>query len=173
MRNDILRMRFPILGIVILLAVLIAGCTGSPYGSTTQATTQTTIAPTPAETLPATPAATTPATPVKTATPTPQVTATYLNQMNVSVTISNFAFSPRILTVSNGTTVTWTNQDPTPHQIINDPGGSGFNAGLGQIFESHPLGTGESYAFTFTSTGLFPYRCAIPPAMEGQVIVKE
>ena len=172
MRIDILRTRFPILGIVILSAVLIAGCTGSPYGSTTQPTTQATIAPTPAETIPATPAATTLATPLKTTTPTPQVTAIMLNQTNVSVTIRNFAFSPRILTVSNGTTVTWTNQDATPHQVINDPGGSGLNPGLGDVFESDPLETGESYSFTFTSTGLFPYRCAIHPAMEGQIIVK-
>jgi plastocyanin len=100
------------------------------------------------------------------------VTATLLNQTNVSVTIKNFAFSPKVVTVSNGTTVTWTNQDPTPHQIINDPGGRGTNAGLGQIFKSSPLGTGQSYSFTFTSTGVFPYRCAIHPAMEGQIIVK-
>jgi plastocyanin len=172
MRIDILRTRFPVLAIVILVAVLIAGCTESPYGSTTQATTQATIAPTPAATTLATPAATTLATPVKTTAPTPQVTATLLNQTNVSVTIKNFAFSPRIVTVSNGTTVTWTNQDPTPHQIINDPGGSGFNPGLGQIFKSSPLETGQSYSFTFPSTGLFPYRCAIHPAMEGQIIVK-
>jgi len=172
MSNDIVRKRFPMLGMAILLAVLIAGCTGSPDGTTTPAPTQATIAPTPEETTLATPAATTHATPVMTTTPTPQVTATLLNQTNVSVTIRNFGFSPRILTVSKGTTVTWTNQDPTPHQIINDPGGSGFNPGLGQIFESGPLGTGESYSFTFTSTGLFPYRCAIHPAMEGQIIVK-
>jgi len=170
MRIDFVQMRVPILGIAILLAVLIAGCTGSPDGTMTPASTQATLAPTAAETTLATPAATTPA--VMTTAPTPQVTATILNQTNVSVTIRNFAFSPRILTVSNGTTVTWTNQDPTPHQIINDPGGSGFNPGLGQIFESGPLGTGESYSFTFTSTGLFPYRCAIHPAMEGQIIVK-
>jgi plastocyanin len=170
MRIDIVRMRFPILAIVILLAVLMAGCTGSPDGSTTtQATTQATMAPTPAETTLATPAATTP---VKTVTPTPQVTAILFNQTNVSVTIKDFAFRPRILTVSVGTTVTWTNQDPTPHQVIDDPGGRGFNPGLGQIFKSGPLETGQSYSFTFTSTGLFPYRCAIHPAMEGQIIVK-
>jgi plastocyanin len=170
MRIHIVRTRFPILGIAILLAVLIAGCTGSPDGTTTPAPTQATIAPTAAETTLATSAATTPA--VMTTAPTPQVTATILNQTNVSVAIRNFAFSPRILTVSNGTTVTWTNQDPTLHQVINDPGGSGFNPGLGDIFESDPLEKGESYSFTFTSTGLFPYRCAIHPAMEGQIIVK-
>jgi len=169
---DIVRARVPALVIVILLAVLFSGCTGSPYGSTTQPTTQATSPPTPGETFTATPAATTPATPVKTVTPTPQVTATLFNQTNVSVTIKDFAFRPRILTVSVGTTVTWTNEDSTPHQVINDPGGRGFNPELGDIFESGPLETGQSYSFTFPSTGLFPYRCAIHPAMEGQIIVK-
>jgi len=163
MSTSILRRWFPILGAAILLAVLIAGCTGSPYGptpTTTQATTAPT-APTPA----ATPLATT----VKTTAPTPQVTATILNQTNVSITIKNFAFSPQFVTVSNGTTVTWTNQDPTPHQIINDPTGT---SGLGQIFKSSPLGIGQSYSFTFTSTGTFPYHCNIHPAMTGKITVK-
>ena len=158
MSIDILRTRFPILGAAILLAVLIAGCTGSPYGPTT---TQATTAPTPA--------ATTLAKTVMTTAPTPQVEATILNQTNVSVTIKNFAFSPQFVTVSNGTTVTWTNQDPTPHQIIDDPGGK---SGLGQIFKSSPLGIGQSYSFTFTSTGMFPYHCNIHPAMEGKITVK-
>ena len=170
MHRDILN--FPMLGIAVLLAVLIAGCTGLPSEPATPAPTQVTTAPTPAETLPATPTTTTPATSLATTIPTPQVTATLLNQANVSVTIRNYAFSPRLLTVSGGTTVTWTNEDATPHQVINDPGGSGFNAGLGQIFESDPLETGESYSYTFTSAGLYPYRCAIHPAMEGQILVK-
>jgi plastocyanin len=165
MSIGILRTRFPILGAAILLAVLLAGCTGSPYGpTTTQSTTQATTAPTSATI--------TPATTVMPTAPTPQVTATILNQTNVSVIIRNFAFSPQFVTVSNGTTVTWTNQDPTPHQIINDPGGTGGNSGLGQIFKSGPLGTGQSYSFTFTSTGMFPYHCSIHPSMEGKITVK-
>jgi plastocyanin len=86
----------------------------------------------------------------------------------VSVTIKNFAFSPQFVTVSKGTTVTWTNQDPTPHQIINDPIGM---SGSGQIFKSSPLGTGQSYSFTFPSTGMFPYSCYIHPAMQGKITV--
>ena len=164
MSIDIARTRFPILGAAILLAVLIAGCTGSPYGpATTQTTTQATTAPAPA--------ATTLATTVMTMAPTPQVTATILNQTSVSVTIQNFAFSPQYVTVSNGTTVTWTNQDPVQHQIINDPGGTGGTAALGQIFKSSPLGTGQSYSFTFTSNGTFPYHCAIHPGMTGKITV--
>jgi plastocyanin len=163
MRNDIFRTKFPILGAAILLAVLIAGCTGSQYGQPT-----TTPPTTPATTVP-TPEATTPATIVTTIVPTVQVTATMLNQTNVSVTIQNFAFSPQFVTVSNGTTVTWTNLDPTPHQIVNDPT---IIPGVGQIFKSSPLETGQSYSFTFTSTGMFPYHCNIHPNMVGKFDVR-
>ncbi|MGE5831859.1 MAG: plastocyanin/azurin family copper-binding protein [Methanomicrobiales archaeon] len=87
----------------------------------------------------------------------------------MSITITNFVFTPRFFTVSKGTTVTWTNRDPTPHQVINDPIG-GY--GLGQLFRSSPLGTGETYSFTFTSTGQFPFHCNIHPSMTGKITVQ-
>jgi len=149
----------PILGAIVLLAVLIAGCTQSGYGPQ-PAMTQATMAPTPV----ATPIATT----VSTTAPTPQVTVTILNQSNVAITIKSFTFDPEFVTVSKGTTVTWTNQDPTQHQIINDP--AMFFAG-GMLFKSGLLGTGQSFSFTFNTTGDFKYHCNIHPAMEGKVIV--
>ncbi len=138
--------------------MLIAGCrVRQPYHRRPQATTQATTAPTPE--------ATTPATTVTTIVPTVQVTATLLNQTNVSVTIQNFAFSPQYVTISKGTTITWTNLDSTPHQIINNPTGT---ANLGQLFRSSPLETGQSFSYTFTSTGMFPYHCNIHPNMVGK-----
>jgi len=158
MKNDTSRTKFLLLGAAVLLAVLIAGCTGSPSGpAATQATTPATTAPTSATTAPATT--------VTTIVPTVQVTATLLNQTNVSVTIQDFAFSPQYVTISTGTTVTWTNLDPTPHQVINNPTGT---AGLGQLFRSSPLETGQSFSYTFTSTGMFPYHCNIHPNMVGK-----
>jgi plastocyanin len=161
MSPDILRRWFPILGAAILLAVLIAGCTGSPNVPTTQATTQATTVPTTEATIPATT--------VTTIVPTVQVTATILNQTNVSITIRNYAFSPQYVTISKGTTITWTNMDPIPHQIINDPTGT---SGLGQMFRSSPLEMGQSYSFTFTSPGMFPYHCNIHPNMRGKFEVR-
>ena len=46
-----------------------------------------------------------------------QSVTTTQNTSSNSVTISNFSFSPQTLTVKQGTTVTWTNQDSTVHTI--------------------------------------------------------
>jgi len=166
MNTDVLPRWSLILGAVILFAVLIAGCTQSPSGST-PTTTQITTAPAPAETLP-----TTVITTMMTTSPTPQVTTTSANQTNVSpmmaITIKDFAFNPQTATVSNGTTVTWTNLDPTQHQIINAANRL-FNQG--EMFKSGPLEMGQSYSFTFNTTGTFLYLDTLHPALTGKIVV--
>lgn len=37
-----------------------------------------------------------------------------------AIAIANFSFQPPALTIKTGTTVVWTNEDPTPHQIKSD-----------------------------------------------------
>ncbi len=34
------------------------------------------------------------------------------------VTIDNFSFTPQVLTIKAGTTVTWTNKDDVPHTVL-------------------------------------------------------
>lgn len=77
-----------------------------------------------------------------------------------SISIANFSFNPQTLNVKIGTTVTWTNDDPVPHQPV------------GSIFSSQILNTGDSYSFTFTQAGTYNYHCAIHPSMTGQIIVQ-
>lgn len=103
-------------------------------------------------------------------TPTPTVTTSQTTSTSGSTTIiiQNFAFNPASITISRGSTVTWTNQDSVQHQIIND---ATATAGQGQIFESSPIGQGQSYSFTFTTAGTYPYHCNIHPYMKGTVIV--
>jgi plastocyanin len=76
------------------------------------------------------------------------------------VTIQNFSFQPSPLTVSVGTTVTWTNMDSVPHQIKST------------AFNSSPLSQGQTYSFTFQGAGTYDYSCAIHPTMHGQIIVQ-
>jgi plastocyanin len=40
------------------------------------------------------------------------------------------------------------------------------------MFRSSPLEMGQSYTFTFTSAGMFPYHCNIHPNMRGKFEVK-
>lgn len=79
---------------------------------------------------------------------------------NSSVSIQNYHFSPGALTVSAGTTVTWTNSDGALHE----PSGPGFDVG--------PLGKGEQGSFTFDSPGTFSYICKIHQSMHGSIVVQ-
>lgn len=108
-------------------------------------------APTPAPTPTPSP------TPTPTPTPTPQQTPA-----TASVTIQNFAFSPATLTIAKGTIVTWTNQDSASHTIASDT----------SSFFSQSLSTGQSFSFTFSQTGTFPYHCGIHPSMTATIIVQ-
>ena len=78
------------------------------------------------------------------------------------VTIDNFTFSPKALTVAVGTTVKWVNHDDTPHTVVEKK----------TTFRSKALDTDDSYSFTFASAGTFDYFCALHPYMVGKVIVK-
>ncbi len=92
--------------------------------------------------------------PTAAASPAPNAVATK------SVEISNFAFSPAVITVKVGATVTWTNKDEDAHTV----------AIVGTAV-SKPLQTGDSYAHTFGQPGTYTYRCTIHPNMRGMVVV--
>lgn len=63
-------------------------------------------------------------------------------------------------------TVTWTNQDDTPHGFTSDKGGDGsWGTGL--------LKSGESSSVTFNQTGIFEYHGEPHPWMTGKIIVLE
>jgi plastocyanin len=80
----------------------------------------------------------------------------------VDVKIDNFSFSPATITIPAGTTVKWTNRDDIPHTVVNDD----------QKFESKAFDSDESYSYTFTKPGTYPYFCSIHPKMTGKVIVQ-
>src|SRR5437879_1660154 len=89
-------------------AVLLAGCSASRPA----ATAGTSV---PMSSLPVTP----PAAPVR----------------GNQVSIDGFAFAPATLTVTAGTTVTWTNRDEEPHTVAASDGS----------FHSPGMGTGATY----------------------------
>jgi plastocyanin len=79
-----------------------------------------------------------------------------------TVNIDNFKFAPAALTVTAGTTVTWKNEDDSPHRI-------GDNNGT---FKSAALDTDDTFSHTFATTGEYSYICTIHPYMVGKIIVK-
>ena len=79
-----------------------------------------------------------------------------------TVKIDNFSFGPADLTVTPGTTITWTNQDDVPHVVASD----------NKLFKSKPLDTDDHFSFTFTKPGTYIYYCSIHPRMTARVVVK-
>lgn len=80
-------------------------------------------------------------------------------------TIQNFSFHPDPLTVTVGTTVTWTNQDTAPHTSTSDPS-STFK------WDTGTLAQGKSGSVTFTQAGTFTYHCSVHPNMHGTIVVQ-
>lgn len=78
------------------------------------------------------------------------------------VAISGFKFVPADLEIAVGDTVVWTNEDSASHTVDSLAGGP-LNSGT--------MSRGDTYSFTFTSAGEFPYQCDIHPSMQGSVTV--
>jgi plastocyanin len=71
------------------------------------------------------------------------------------------AFNPASLSVSTGATVTWVNNDTTPHTVTADDGS--FNSGT--------IAVGAKFTRVFSTSGTFLYHCTIHPEMTGTVVV--
>jgi plastocyanin len=78
------------------------------------------------------------------------------------VTIDNFTFSPKELTIAVGTTVKFINHDDIPHTVVEK----------NLSFRSKALDTDDSYSHTFATAGSFEYFCSLHPHMVGTIIVK-
>ncbi len=80
-----------------------------------------------------------------------------------SVSIVNFAFSPAIVHLKVGGTVTWTNKDATPHTATD----------LGGSFDSGSLSTDQVFKHTFATAGTYTYHCTIHTMMPNATIIVE
>jgi 3',5'-cyclic-AMP phosphodiesterase len=76
------------------------------------------------------------------------------------VAIANFRFNPQTTAVRAGTTITWTNHDDIPHNVV------------GNEFKSPVLDTNQRYSRLFDTAGIYSYFCSIHPRMTGQVVVE-
>jgi plastocyanin len=78
-----------------------------------------------------------------------------------TVLIQGFAFVPDYLTIDQGDSVVWINNDAFPHTSTSDDG----------LWDSPVLNNGDSYTLGFDSAGTFPYHCAIHLAMTATIEV--
>ncbi|KAB2945236.1 MAG: cupredoxin domain-containing protein (plasmid) [Candidatus Methanoperedens sp.] len=131
---------------LLLIIVLISGCTYQPRTETISQPTVTKTLPTAMVTEIAV-TITVIATPVSTPAP-------------VLVQIKGFAYNPSTITVPAGTTVTWAQMDSGVQHTVT---GNGFDSGI--------LNAGDTFKWTFKKAGTFSYSCSTHTNMIGIVMV--
>ena len=79
-----------------------------------------------------------------------------------AISIKDFTFTPPILTIAVGDTVTWTNADGASHSVQS----------ADQSFDSpDKIASSESFSYTFTTPGKFTSVCGIHQYMKGTIEV--
>jgi plastocyanin len=91
------------------------------------------------------------------------VMAAPVGKESAVVTIDKFTFAPQRVTVKAGTTVTWSNNDDTPHVVASST----------KSFRSKALDTDDKFSFTFNTAGVYEYFCSLHPHMTGTIVVEE
>jgi plastocyanin len=82
------------------------------------------------------------------------------------------AFDPGTIELSEGDTVTWTNNDSTIHTATSgDPSGGATGMFGGSAASPSLIAPGTTQSFTFDEEGEYPYYCVLHPTMTGTVSV--
>jgi len=85
--------------------------------------------------------------------------ATVPDALGSTISIEGRSFSPEMITVSQGTTITWKNEANSDHTVkFKDK-------------ESFRIPPGGTYSRTFDEAGSFSYSCGIHPSMTGTIRV--
>jgi plastocyanin len=79
-----------------------------------------------------------------------------------TVTIKDFSYTPKSITVNVGDTVDWTNNGPAGHSATSDKGG---------LWDTGVLSKGSSGSHTFNQAGTFAYHCTPHPFMKATITV--
>ena len=134
------------LSLALIVALLLAACGGG--GTTTASTPTATSQPTP--------------TPTTAPSPTPTQTSTVANVKIVEQN-GKYSFQPATLSIKMGTQVEWLNTSDAPHTVTSDAAGD-FNS-------TSNITQNQTFKFTFTKAGTFPYHCNIHPYMKATITV--
>jgi plastocyanin len=82
------------------------------------------------------------------------------NGSGVRIDIVSACFTPTVLRVDPGQTVTWTNTDPIVHNITANNWG-----------HYDDLQPGQTFSTTFHAPGIYPFACTYHPGMSGAIVV--
>lgn len=106
--------------------------------------------------------------------------ADFTDQTEVAMNIKDFKYEKPNIKIKKGTTVTWTNQDATAHNVMQEHQNDNDAHDAPSKDEEKPdvlasrlLSKGESYSYTFNEVSTDPYHCSPHPYMKGSVTVVE
>jgi nitrite reductase (NO-forming) len=88
-----------------------------------------------------------------------------------ATTLGDKAFSPNLLRIKAGNTVTWINNDNNLHTVTS---GTPNTANAGEAFDSGLTALimpAKTYSHKFTNAGEFSYFCRVHPTMIGKIVV--
>ena len=94
--------------------------------------------------------------------------AALADSQNASVGISDSGFSPAVVAIPVGGTVTWTNQGTTVHTATSSPATGGNPTSTPAPFDSGGMGPGQTFSWTFSRAGTYLYSSA-PDCLNGNV----
>jgi nitrite reductase (NO-forming) len=106
--------------------------------------------------------------------PSPSASSINTNKVSIvhgAATLGDKAFSPNLIRIKVGSTVTWTNNDNNLHTVTS---GIPNTPNAGQIFDSGLTALimpTKTYSHKFTNTGEFSYFCRVHPTMVGKIVV--
>src|ERR1700704_5088337 len=84
------------------------------------------------------------------------------NGGGTTVEMKNMCFTPTVLRVKLGDSVTFINRDEMQHTVTGTSG----------LFGNYDaLNTGQSMIYKFTTSGVYAYSCIFHPGMTGAVVV--
>jgi plastocyanin len=86
----------------------------------------------------------------------------FSDQAGTAVTMLDNCFTPTVLRVGPGDTVTWSNKDPVEHTVTGAVGAFGHD---------RSILAGQTVAYRFDAEGVYPYFCYLHPGMVGAVVV--
>ena len=83
---------------------------------------------------------------------------------NNQIEIKDFHFTPEVVTVKSGETITWINHDEEPHTVVS----------VEKQFKKSPaLDTDQEFSVTAGAPGKYSYFCSVHPKMTGTIVVEK
>ena len=81
-----------------------------------------------------------------------RITTSVPNTGTLTVIIKARAFDPSTISIKEGTTVTWINEDSMMHRVVHLP-----KVTNPELFNSGPLSSGQSFSYRFVEKGRYEY----------------